>query len=155
MRTIPPSGASPNTCIATSYGCGNSSAGRSTNALALFATRTVHSSVATGRPSVAQLSSFAPSVTRIKHIDNVSINDKVNNNVLERFNGTVRERDKVIRGFKKEDTPILKGQRIFYNYIRPHQALGGATPSQIAGVELNLGRNKWFELLTKSLNTSY
>ncbi len=97
---------------------------------------------------------FAPSATGVKHINNVGIKDQVNNNALERLNGTVREREKIIRGLKKEDTPILKGQRIFYNYIRPHQSLGGATPSQIAGVELNLGENKWLNLMKKSLSSS-
>ena len=69
-----------------------------------------------------------------------------------RFNGTVRERDKVIRGFKKEETPILKNHRIFYNYIRPHQSLAGATPSDIACVDLQLGNNKWLDLIKKSLS---
>ncbi len=95
---------------------------------------------------------FAPSVTRIKHIHNVGIKDQVNNNVLERLHGTVRERNKVQRGLKKVDTQIINGQRIYYNFIRPHQALGGATPSQVAGVDLPLGNNKWLELMKKSLS---
>ena len=76
---------------------------------------------------------FAPTVTKIKHIHNVGMWDKVNNNVLERLHGTVREQNKVQRGLKKEDAQIINGQRIYYNFIRPHQALGGATPSQVAG----------------------
>ena len=88
------------------------------------------------------------------HIHNVGIRDQINNNVLERLNGTVREREKVIRGLKKEETSILKGQRIFYNYIRPHQSLGGATPSQVAGVDLPLGKNRWLDLMKKSLDNT-
>lgn len=96
-------------------------------------------------------------VTRTKktvHIHNVGIRDKINNNVLERLQGTVREREKIIRGLKKEETPILKGQRIFYNYIRPHQSLAGATPSQIACIDLQLSRNRWLDLLEKSLGAT-
>jgi hypothetical protein len=40
-----------------------------------------------------------------------------NNNKIERFNGEVRDREKVMRGLKKKDTPILTGYQIFYNYF--------------------------------------
>jgi len=30
--------------------------------------------------------------------------DETNNNLIERLQGTVRERDKAVRGFKKEDS---------------------------------------------------
>jgi len=33
----------------------------------------------------------------------------MNNKKMERFNGEVRDREKVMRGLKKKDTPILKG----------------------------------------------
>lgn len=97
---------------------------------------------------------FAPTVNRVKHIHNVGIRDRVNNNVMERLHGTHRERNKVQRGLKKEDTLIIPGQRIYYNFIKPHQSLGGATPSQVAGVELPLGENKWLDLMKKSLDTT-
>ncbi len=77
---------------------------------------------------------FAPSTTRVKHIHNVGIKDKVNNNVLERLNGTVREREKVIRGFKTDVTPIFKEHRIYYNFIKPHESLDGKTPSEEAEI---------------------
>jgi hypothetical protein len=33
----------------------------------------------------------------------------MNNNKMERFNSEVRDREKVVRGLKKTDTPILSG----------------------------------------------
>jgi hypothetical protein len=89
--------------------------------------------------------------TKIKHLHNAGISKEVNNNLMERLNGTVREREKVMRGLKKKESPIVDGQRIYYNYIRPHQALGGLTPAIIAGINLNLGYNKWKNILLQAI----
>jgi len=37
---------------------------------------------------------------------------------MERFNGELRDREKVMRGLKKADTPILTGYQIYHNYVR-------------------------------------
>jgi hypothetical protein len=50
---------------------------------------------------------------------------------MERMNGEVRDREKVMRGLKKVDTPILKGYQIFHNYIRPHEGLDGRTRARL------------------------
>jgi hypothetical protein len=73
------------------------------------------------------------------------------NNVLERMHGSIREREKVMRGIKVDDTPLLPMNQIYYNFIRGHQALGGRTPAEIAGVGIH-GENKWEELLKRSVN---
>lgn len=44
----------------------------------------------------------------------------MNNNKMEMMNGEIREREKVIRGMKKMDTPILPGYQIYHNYFRTH-----------------------------------
>jgi len=75
-----------------------------------------------------------------------------NNNRVERMNGTLRERIKVQRGWKTMSTPIAEGQRIQYNFVKPHMALEGQTPAQAAGVGLNEG-NKWMELLKRAVET--
>ena len=62
------------------------------------------------------------------------------------MNGEIRDREKVTRSLKRLDTPILKGQQIFHNYIRPHMALGGKTPADKAGIEVK-GDNKWVTLI--------
>jgi transposase InsO family protein len=71
------------------------------------------------------------------------------NNVLERMHGTIREREKVMRGLKVDDTPIVPMNQIYYNFIRPHSALGGATPAEAAGVGVG-DENKWLGLIKKS-----
>jgi putative transposase len=65
---------------------------------------------------------------------------------MERLNGEIRDREKVMRGLKKSDTPILTGYQIYYNYIRPHEALEGQTPADKAGIEVK-GENKWLPLI--------
>jgi putative transposase len=45
----------------------------------------------------------------------------MNNNKMERFNGEVRDREKVMRGLKRNDTTILTGYQIYHNYIREHK----------------------------------
>ena len=57
-----------------------------------------------------------------------------------------RDRTKVMRGFKINDTPILTGQQIFHNFIRPHTALEGKTPAEACGIEIK-GEDKWKTLI--------
>jgi hypothetical protein len=65
---------------------------------------------------------------------------------MERMNGEVRDREKVMRGLKKKDTPIITGYRIFHNYIREHEGLNGRTPAELCGIKVQ-GRNKWLTLI--------
>lgn len=65
---------------------------------------------------------------------------------MERINGEIRDREKVTRNLKKMDTPILAGMQIFHNYIRPHMALNGKTPAEVAGIEVK-GENKWITII--------
>jgi len=89
---------------------------------------------------------------RTQHIRNVGFRDKTNNNRIERFHGTFRERDKVLRGLKKEETAkmIAEGFRAYYNFLRPHQALESKTPAEKANINPDLGRNRWLSLIQKS-----
>ncbi len=65
---------------------------------------------------------------------------------MERMNGEVRDREKVMRGLKRTDTPILKGYQLFHNFIRPHEALDGDTPADRAGIKVE-GENKWLTII--------
>jgi hypothetical protein len=47
-----------------------------------------------------------------------------------------------MRGLKTVDTDILKGYQIYHNYVRPHLALDGKTPSEACGITVE-GKNKW------------
>ncbi|HEV2137341.1 MAG TPA: DDE-type integrase/transposase/recombinase [Nitrososphaerales archaeon] len=91
-----------------------------------------------------------PEDKRPQHIAKASLRKpNATNNRIERLNGTLRERVKVQRGWKSMQTQIAEGQRIHYNFIKPHQALDGNTPAQVAGV--GVYGNKWMELLRRSL----
>jgi putative transposase len=83
---------------------------------------------------------------RTEHIRHIKLKGDMNNNKMERLNGEIRDREKIMRGLKKKDTPILKGYQIFHNYIRPHQGLNGKTPAEACGITIQ-GKNKWFTLI--------
>jgi len=89
----------------------------------------------------------------VVHVGGVGIRDRVNNNVLERYHGTYRERNKVMRGLENgvSAKQMNENLRTYYNFIRGHTALGGLTPSEEAGINLGLGRNKWMGLISQSL----
>lgn len=73
-----------------------------------------------------------------------------NNNPIERYNGKIKDRIKNIRsGFKNfEDAKrFMDLRRVIHNFVNPHQELGGETPAEAAGVDLELGRNKLLELI--------
>jgi len=65
---------------------------------------------------------------------------------MERLNGEIRDREKVMRGMKKPDTPIISGYQIYHNYLRPHEALEGKTPAQACGIEIE-GQDRWMTLI--------
>jgi len=81
-----------------------------------------------------------------EHIHKIALTANHNNNKMERFNGEVRDREKVMRGLKTKETPILTGYQIFHNYIRPHEALDRKTPSEACGITIE-GKNKWLTLI--------
>ena len=64
--------------------------------------------------------------------------------------GSIREREKVMRSLKNEDSEIVDGYRIYYNYVRPHMALDGKTPAEVAGLDLGLEGDKWLSLIKQS-----
>jgi hypothetical protein len=68
---------------------------------------------------------------------------------MERMNGEIRDRERVMRTLEKSDSPILKGMEIYHNYVRPHMALKGKTPAEVAGIEVR-GENKWLTLIQNS-----
>jgi len=70
------------------------------------------------------------------------------NQLAERLHNTIRERNKVQRGWKKDNTPLRNGQMLYYNHIRPHTTLKGKTPAEVAG----LPKETWKSLLRKSLD---
>ena len=53
--------------------------------------------------------------TRTEHIIHIRLAGDRNNNRMERFNGEVRQREKVMRTLKCPDTTILSGYQIYHN----------------------------------------
>jgi putative transposase len=84
--------------------------------------------------------------TRTEHIRHIRLSGDYNNNKMERMNGEIRDRERVMRGLEKKDTPILTGYQLFHNYIRPHMALDGATPAERAGIQIK-GNDRWLTLI--------
>jgi len=82
-----------------------------------------------------------------KHIRSKGLTDKVNTNIVERFQGTVKERTKVMRGLKTVESAkiISEGFIIHYNFLRPHMTLKGKTPATAIG--LSLPFKTWIQLV--------
>jgi transposase-like protein len=81
-----------------------------------------------------------------QHLKDITLRGKIHNNKMERMNGEIRDREKTMRGLKRTDTPILKGYQIYHNFVRPHQALKGRTPAELAGIKVE-GDNKWLTII--------
>jgi putative transposase len=80
------------------------------------------------------------------HVNEIAFNGRPHNNKMERFNGELRDREKVMRSVKREDSAILAGMQIHHNFIRPHEGLDGQTPADRAGIKVE-GDNKWLTII--------
>jgi transposase-like protein len=87
-----------------------------------------------------------------RHIQHIRLQGDHNNNKMERMNGKVRDREKIMRGLKIVDTKILPGYQIYHNYFRPHEALKGRTPAEVCGIKIE-GENKWKTLIENAKNS--
>jgi putative transposase len=69
-----------------------------------------------------------------EHIQSLPFSKEDDTNVIERFQGTIKDRTKVLRGFKTVPTArlILDGFLIHYNFFRPHESLKNKTPAEVA-----------------------
>ncbi len=71
-----------------------------------------------------------------EHIQSEGIRARVNNNLSERLQGTIRDREKTLRGLEG----LESGQRYFdgwainYNLFREHEGIKFQTPAEMAGV---------------------
>jgi putative transposase len=85
-----------------------------------------------------------------KHIQSKGFTEDINTNLIERFHGTIKERTKVLRGFKTLDTGelIIDGFFIHYNFFRPHMTLANKTPAEVAGIKAPV--KNWTELVRKA-----
>jgi len=89
---------------------------------------------------------FTQKNPRSIHIKHIRMSGDMNNNKMERMNGEFRDREKVARGLKKDDSILINGYQMYHNYLRPHMGLNGKTPSEMCGVIIE-GDNKWLTLI--------
>jgi len=93
---------------------------------------------------------FITNTHETEHLYNVGLQHHPNNNHVERLHGEIRSREKTMRGLKTDDTSIVDGHRLYYNFIKPHMALDGKTPSEEAGITIE-GDNKWLTLMRNAI----
>jgi transposase-like protein len=77
-------------------------------------------------------------VLGVKHIRVRSFSDDITNNLIECFNKQFKAWYKTKQGFASFDSAnnLISLFLFFYNFVRPHSALDGLTPAQVAGLQL-------------------
>ena len=65
------------------------------------------------------------------HIKGSPFTDVHSTNIIERFQGTLKDRTKIVRGFKNMDTAKLLTQAwlVHYNFFKEHESLGNVPPA--------------------------
>jgi transposase-like protein len=122
------------------------------------------SSIANSRPSVVMTDGlrsyqeaikkefFVQKAPRTEHVRVPNIRNRSNNNMAERLHGTIRQRNKIMRGLDGEATAqtMMDGLQIYYNFLRPHMALDGKTPAQKAKLVSDTEKVNWASLTKKA-----
>ena len=57
-----------------------------------------------------------------------------------------RDREKVFRGLKRMDTPLIDGMKTYYNFTKKHGGLNDKTLAQSSLIDVD-GKNKWIVLI--------
>lgn len=89
-----------------------------------------------------KLTSYTPAIKKLfpqaQHLQSEGLREKINNNLSERMQGILRERDKVLRAMKTRETGqnYLDGWAVDYNVFRPHLGIDERTPAQAAGMKV-------------------
>ncbi|MGI0134054.1 MAG: IS6 family transposase, partial [Candidatus Micrarchaeaceae archaeon] len=93
-----------------------------------------------------------PRTANRPHKSGNHLTKKRDNQIIERYHGTFRERDKVIRGLKSDATAetYMQNWKTYYNFVKPHMTFNGLTPSEVAGISIGNERNKLLSLIKLS-----
>ena len=90
---------------------------------------------------------------RTYHHRHVHARRDINNNKMERFNGTMRDFLRGLRGLQEDYSPLLEGLRVYYNHVRPHEGISEGTdemtPGEAAGITVN--GPKWKTLIQHAM----
>jgi len=83
-----------------------------------------------------------------KHIQSKPFTDIDSTNIIERFQGTLKDRTKIIRGFKNLKTAALLTDAwlVHYNFFKEHESLGNIPPAQKMGLITPF--KNWAEVVT-------
>ena len=87
-----------------------------------------------------KLGSYVPAIKQVfpdtEHIQSEGIKAELNNNLSERLQGTIKDRQKTLRGLDNLESgqQYLDGWAINYNLFREHEGVKGQTPAEMAGV---------------------
>ena len=81
-----------------------------------------------------------------RHIRVQSFKDDVSNNLIECFNKQFKAWYKTKQGFSSFESAnnLISMFVFFFNFVRPHSALNGLTPAQVAGLRLPTRKNEIF-----------
>ncbi len=84
-----------------------------------------------------------------KHIRVESFKDDISNNLIECFNKQFKAWYKTKQGFCSFDSAnnLIAMFVFFFNFVRPHSALNGLTPAQVAGLNLSKHQKREFLLV--------
>ena len=87
-----------------------------------------------------------------RHLRTKKFTVKPNNNLIERMQGTIKGRTKVMRGLKSYETAklIMEGFMVHYNFIRPHQSLETKADSYVTPAEkakVDLPCDDWLKMI--------
>jgi len=85
----------------------------------------------------------------VRHIRVESFKDDVSNNLIECFNKQFKAWYKTKQGFSSFDSAnnLIAMFVFFFNFVRPHSALNGLTPAQVAGLNLSNKQKREFPLV--------
>lgn len=83
------------------------------------------------------------------HIRVKSFEDDISNNLIECFNKQFKAWYKTKQGFASFDSAnnLISLFVFFFNFVRPHSALNGLTPAQVAGLILNKNQKRKYLLV--------
>jgi len=85
----------------------------------------------------------------VRHIRVESFKDDISNNLIECFNKQFKAWYKTKQGFSSFDSAnnLISMFVFFFNFVRPHSALNGLTPAQVAGLNLSNNQKREFPLV--------
>lgn len=88
-------------------------------------------------------------VLGVEHIRVQSFQDDVSNNLIECFNKQFKAWYKTKQGFSSFACAnnLIATFVFFFNFVRPHSALGGLTPAQVAGLRITKNQKRDFLLV--------